>query len=92
MSWATWERAPTSSATRTSSTACCTFTPKDRVTERIAIIEELTEFKKLVLSRLAAQHDEITHLRSPQPSPEPPSPAKLATVPRVRTTVIGTCS
>ncbi|MGC5004882.1 hypothetical protein [Streptomyces sp. NBC_00353] len=65
---------------------------KDRVTDRDSTIEELTEFKKLVLSRLAAQHDEITHLRSPQPSPEPPSPAKLATVPRVRTTVIGTCS
>ncbi|MCX5318021.1 hypothetical protein [Streptomyces sp. NBC_00154] len=65
---------------------------KDRVTERDATIEELTEFKKLALSRLAAQHDEITHLRSPQPSPEPLPPAKLATVPRTRTTAIGTCS
>ncbi|MER7694683.1 hypothetical protein [Streptomyces sp. NPDC097610] len=31
----------------------------------------------LALSRLAAQHGEIMHLRSPQQSPEPPPPAKL---------------
>ncbi|MGW8880370.1 hypothetical protein [Streptomyces mirabilis] len=32
---------------------------KDRVTDRDATIEELTEFKELALSRRAAQHDEI---------------------------------
>ncbi|MFF1657746.1 hypothetical protein [Streptomyces sp. NPDC058255] len=65
---------------------------KDRVADRDATIEELTQFKKLALSRLAAQHDEIMHLRSLQQSPELPPPAKLATVPRARTTVIGTCN
>lgn len=39
---------------------------KDRVTDRDATIEELTEFKELALARLAAQHDEIMRLRSPQ--------------------------
>ncbi|WP_405734878.1 hypothetical protein OG607_41315 [Streptomyces sp. NBC_01537] len=65
---------------------------KDRLADRHETIEELTAFKKLALSRLAAQHEEITHLRSPQSSPEPSPPAKLATVPRARTTVIGTCN
>ncbi|MER5532631.1 hypothetical protein [Streptomyces mirabilis] len=39
---------------------------KDRVTDRDATIGELIEFKELALSRLAAQHDEIMRLRSPQ--------------------------
>jgi hypothetical protein len=65
---------------------------KDRVSDRDETIEELTAFKKLALSRLAAQHDEIMHLRGQQPSPEPPPPARLATVPRAGTTVIGSCS
>ncbi|MFE2604746.1 hypothetical protein [Streptomyces mirabilis] len=41
---------------------------KDRVTDRDATIEELTEFKKFALSRLAAQHAESTHL-TPQGPP-----------------------
>lgn len=45
-------------------------------------------FKKLPLSRLTTQHDEI----SPQSTPESPPPAKLATVPRTGTTVIGSYS
>ncbi|MDQ0904217.1 hypothetical protein QFZ22_000202 [Streptomyces canus] len=65
---------------------------KDRLADRDKSIEELTAFKKLALSRLAAQQGEIMHLRSPQPSPEPTPPAKLTTVPRARTTIIGTCS
>lgn len=65
---------------------------KDRLVDRDETIEKLSAFKKLALSRLAAQHEEITHLRSPQSSPEPPPPAKLTTVPRARTTVIGTCN
>src|SRR5690348_3353052 len=48
---------------------------KDRVTDRDATIEELTEFKKLALSRLAAQHDESMRLRSPQSFLEPAPPA-----------------
>ncbi|MFD8760423.1 hypothetical protein ACFV03_15540 [Streptomyces mirabilis] len=48
---------------------------KDRVTDRDATIEELTEFKKFALSRLAAQHVEIMRLRSPQSFLEPAPPA-----------------
>ncbi|MFF4465015.1 hypothetical protein ACFY13_36580 [Streptomyces mirabilis] len=48
---------------------------KDRVTDRDATIEELTEFKELALSRLAAQHDESMRLRSPQSFLEPAPPA-----------------
>ncbi|MFF4354803.1 hypothetical protein [Streptomyces sp. NPDC001530] len=65
---------------------------KDRLADRDETIEELTAFKKLALSRLVAQHEEIAHLRSPQSSPELSPPAKLTTVPRARTTVIGTCN
>ncbi|MFB6674822.1 hypothetical protein ACFCWG_20910 [Streptomyces sp. NPDC056390] len=65
---------------------------EDRLADRDKSIEELTAFKKLALSRLAAQHDEIMHLRSPRPSPEPTPPAKLTTVPRARTTIVGACS
>ncbi|MFC8257752.1 hypothetical protein ACFUNF_08970 [Streptomyces sp. NPDC057291] len=64
---------------------------KDQVADRDATIEEL---QKLSLSRLTAQHDEIMRMRmhSPQSSPELPPPAKLANVPRARTTVIGSGS
>ncbi|MER5667837.1 hypothetical protein [Streptomyces mirabilis] len=62
---------------------------QDRVTDRDATIGELAEFKKLALSRLAAQHDEIMPLRSPQSSLEPAPPAEPAPVPRARTTVYG---
>ncbi|MCX4418439.1 hypothetical protein [Streptomyces mirabilis] len=48
---------------------------KDRVTDRDATIEELTEFKEIALARLAAQHDEIMRLRSPQSFLEPAPPA-----------------
>lgn len=48
---------------------------KDRVTDRDAAIEELTEFKELVLARLAAQHDESMRLRRPQSFLEPAPPA-----------------
>ncbi|MFD9637405.1 hypothetical protein [Streptomyces violascens] len=64
---------------------------KDRVADREKTIEELTAFKRLALSRLVAEHDEVMHLRSPQSSSEPPPPAKLATVPYSRTIVIGPC-
>ncbi|MFG2369410.1 hypothetical protein ACGFY3_48945 [Streptomyces mirabilis] len=59
---------------------------KDRVTDRDATIGELTEFKKLAPSWLAAQHDEIMRLHGPQSSPEP------ATVPRARTTFYSTAA
>jgi hypothetical protein len=38
-------------------------TLKERLARQDAAITELTEFKALALSRLAAQHDEITRLR-----------------------------
>lgn len=64
---------------------------KDRAADRDATIEEL---QKLPLSRLTAQHDEMMRMcmRSPQSSPEPPPPAKLANVPRTRITVIASYS
>ncbi|MFF8433594.1 hypothetical protein [Streptomyces bacillaris] len=61
---------------------------KDRVAARDTVIEELTAFKKLVLSRLAAQQEEITRLRNPDPAP----PARLIAVSRNHGDVIGTCS
>ncbi|MFE2746281.1 hypothetical protein ACFXKS_24045 [Streptomyces scopuliridis] len=68
------------------------YPKKDRVADKDRTIEELAAFTKLALSRLAAQHDEIMHLRGPQPSPEPTPPTKPAPVPRAGTTVISTCS
>ncbi|MFJ2404909.1 hypothetical protein ACIOUE_26785 [Streptomyces xanthochromogenes] len=65
---------------------------KDRIASRDLAIEELTAFKKLALSRLAAQHDEITHLRDPRPAGEVALPAQLAAVARNRITSIGPCS
>ncbi|MFF2935170.1 hypothetical protein [Streptomyces mirabilis] len=64
---------------------------KDRVTDRDATIEELTEFKKFALSRLAAQHVEIMRcaVRSRSSSRLHPPTGHL---PRARTTVYGTCS
>ncbi|QIZ00716.2 hypothetical protein HEP87_52055 [Streptomyces sp. S1D4-11] len=61
---------------------------KARIGERDATIKELTAFKKLALSALAAQHEAIQHLRNLQHEP----PARLAKVPRDRGTVIGSCS
>ncbi|EHM28776.1 hypothetical protein SPW_2816 [Streptomyces sp. W007] len=48
----------------------------DRIAAQDAAIEELIAFKKLALSRLAAQHEEIQHLRVPRP------PARLTAVAR----------
>ncbi|MGA5420552.1 hypothetical protein [Streptomyces lavendulocolor] len=42
---------------------------KDRVADRDKTVQELTAFKKLALSRLAAQHDEIRRLTSPKLAP-----------------------
>ena len=44
-------------------------TLKNRLTAAQAAIVELTTFKQLALSRLTAQHDEITRLRSPATGP-----------------------
>ncbi|MER5214261.1 hypothetical protein ABT063_27740 [Streptomyces sp. NPDC002838] len=44
---------------------------KTRIALRDVALDELAAFKKLALSRLAAQHAEITHLRHSQPEPGP---------------------
>ncbi|MET7483519.1 hypothetical protein [Streptomyces sp. NPDC005538] len=61
---------------------------KTRIAARDKTVEDLTAFKQLALSRIAAQHDEIMHLRTPQPASEMPPPTRLTSVPRDRTTVI----
>ncbi|MFJ6987455.1 MULTISPECIES: hypothetical protein [unclassified Streptomyces] len=65
---------------------------KDRVADRDKTIEELTAFKKLALSRLAALHGEIVHLRSSQSHAEPSPRGSLTVVPRASKDVIGSCS
>ncbi|MFE9999844.1 hypothetical protein [Streptomyces avermitilis] len=44
---------------------------KARIALRDEALDELVAFKKLALSRLVAQHAEITHLRDSQPEPGP---------------------
>ncbi|WP_405747183.1 site-specific integrase [Streptomyces sp. NBC_01525] len=63
----------------------------DRLARQSATIEELTSFKTLALSRIAAQQEEIIRLRSPQPNPDTPPVARLTTVPGGSQT-IGSCS
>ncbi|MER5184048.1 hypothetical protein ABT009_37940 [Streptomyces sp. NPDC002896] len=66
-------------------------TLRDRIARQNATLENLTEFKILALSRIAAQHEEITRLRSPQPATGTPLVARLTTVPGGSQT-IGSCS
>ncbi|MGW7613313.1 hypothetical protein ACWGKW_39945 [Streptomyces sp. NPDC054766] len=66
-------------------------TLRDRLARRSATIEELTSFKTLALSRIAARQEEIIRLRSPQPNPDTPPVARLTTVPGGSQT-IGSCS
>ncbi|MEU0107605.1 hypothetical protein ABZ313_19860 [Streptomyces sp. NPDC006251] len=53
---------------------------KTRLDARDKAIEDLSAFKRLALSRIAAQHDEIMHLRTSQSAPEAPAPARLTSV------------
>ncbi|MCW2916395.1 MAG: hypothetical protein JWN52_4463 [Actinomycetia bacterium] len=41
---------------------------KERISDRDSAIDELTSFKTLAISQLAAQHDEIKRLRSGHPN------------------------
>ncbi|WP_327241517.1 hypothetical protein [Streptomyces sp. NBC_01320] len=66
-------------------------TLRDRLARQSATIEELTSFKTLALSRIAAQHEEITRVRSSQPDPDTPPVARLTPVPG-RSQTIGSCS
>jgi hypothetical protein len=65
---------------------------KSRLAARDQAVEDLTAFRKLAWSRIAAQHDEIMYLRGQQPDPEPQLPTPLRAVPKNRTTAIGSCS
>ncbi|WP_329374701.1 hypothetical protein [Streptomyces sp. NBC_01483] len=56
-------------------------TLRDRIARQNATVEKLTAFKTLALSRIAAQHEEITRLRSTQPDPDAPPIARLTAVP-----------
>ncbi|GGL17344.1 hypothetical protein GCM10010094_92810 [Streptomyces flaveus] len=60
---------------------------KTRLAARDKTIEDLTAFKRLALSRIAAQHDEIMHLRT-HPSPETPLPIQPTSVPHDAAMVI----
>jgi uncharacterized protein YdcH (DUF465 family) len=61
---------------------------KDRLAERDATIDELTAFKTTAASRLAAQHDEIEHLRRTAGPP----PARVHSLPATgRAPIIGPC-
>ncbi|MCX4460001.1 hypothetical protein OG585_45660 [Streptomyces sp. NBC_01340] len=66
-------------------------TLRDRIARQNATLENLTEFKILALSRIAAQHEEITRLRSPQPATGTPHAARLMAVSGGSQT-IGSCS
>lgn len=62
---------------------------KERVARRDADLAELTAFKTLALSRLAAQHDEIMRLRE-----QAENPGNVRRLPASRSTTapLGTCS
>ncbi|MFE7331647.1 hypothetical protein ACFU8W_43470 [Streptomyces sp. NPDC057565] len=66
-------------------------TLRNRLARQSATIEELTSFKTLALSRIAAQHEEITRVRSSQPNPDTPPVVWLTPVPG-RSHTIGSCS
>jgi len=58
-----------------------------RLAQAEQTVEELTDFREQALARLAAQHEEIVHLR------ETTTPtSRVSRLPAPRTTVIGTCS
>jgi len=61
---------------------------KERLAERDAAIDGLTAFKTATISRLAAQHDEIEHLRR---MAEPPSAPVRSLPTNARPPIIGPC-
>lgn len=60
---------------------------KDRLTQAERAIDDLTDFRKQALARLAAQHEEIIRLRDATTGP-----SHVSRLPSPRTTVIGSCS
>lgn len=60
---------------------------KERLAASEQKIEELTDFRAQVLARLAAQHEEIVHLRETAAGA-----SRVSRLPAQRTKVIGSCS
>ncbi|MEU0214899.1 hypothetical protein ABZ281_07115 [Streptomyces sp. NPDC006265] len=60
---------------------------RERLAKSEQTIDELTDFRTQALARLAAQHEEIVHLRATAAET-----ASVTRLPGARTTVIGTCN
>ncbi|MFF1793291.1 hypothetical protein ACFVXQ_03460 [Kitasatospora sp. NPDC058263] len=60
---------------------------KERLAQSELTIEELTNFRGQALSRLAAQHEEIVHLRGTAAAA-----SRVTRLPVARTTTLGSCS
>ncbi|MFB7600798.1 hypothetical protein [Streptomyces sp. NPDC056160] len=60
---------------------------KERLAQSEEAVDELTDFRSQALARLAAQHEEIVHLRE-----SATGTSRVSRLPAPRTTVIGSCS
>ncbi|MYR59613.1 hypothetical protein GTY54_26390 [Streptomyces sp. SID625] len=60
---------------------------KERLFQSEQTVDELTDFRAQALARLAAQHEEIVHLREVADTSK-----RVTRLPGPRTTVIGSCS
>ncbi|QNA71821.1 hypothetical protein C8250_007825 [Streptomyces sp. So13.3] len=60
---------------------------KERLTQSESIANNLTDFRAQALARLAAQHEEIVHLRATATTA-----SRVTRLPGARTTIIGSCS
>lgn len=60
---------------------------KERLDQSEQTVDELTKFRTQALARLAAQHEEIVHLRGAADASN-----RVTRLPSPRTTVIGSCS
>ena len=60
---------------------------KERLDQSEQTVDELTNFRTQALARLAAQHEEIVHLRGAADASN-----RVTRLPSPRTTVIGSCS
>jgi hypothetical protein len=60
---------------------------KERLARSAGTIDELTDFRAQALARLAAQHEEILHLRGTAVAA-----SQVTRLPLARTTTIGSCS
>lgn len=62
-------------------------TLKERITRSQSTVEELTDFRARALDRLAAQHEEIVHLRETAAAA-----GHVTRLPTARSATIGSCS